>query len=136
MCSSDLGRKILDAPGIRRRPRRSQRKRRKSLLTGPGPCLKGPRLPDEIVCKREIVWAQVAELVDALASGASDRNVVEVRVLSWAPIFQTASRFGAAPFVLWGSVAVVSDWWLMRDRRRPGASGQRTRTHQSLTTYH
>jgi hypothetical protein len=29
--------------------------------------------------------AQVAELVDALASGASDRKVVEVRVLSWAP---------------------------------------------------
>ena len=31
--------------------------------------------------------AQVAELVDALASGASDRKVVEVRVLSWAPVF-------------------------------------------------
>ena len=30
--------------------------------------------------------AQVAELVDALASGASDRKVVEVQVLSWAPI--------------------------------------------------
>ncbi len=30
--------------------------------------------------------AQVAELVDALASGASDRKVVEVRVLSWAPL--------------------------------------------------
>ena len=29
--------------------------------------------------------AQVAELVDALASGASDLTVVEVRVLSWAP---------------------------------------------------
>jgi hypothetical protein len=29
--------------------------------------------------------AQVAELVDALASGASDRKVVKVRVLSWAP---------------------------------------------------
>jgi hypothetical protein len=27
----------------------------------------------------------VAELVDALASGASDRKVVEVQVLSWAP---------------------------------------------------
>ena len=31
--------------------------------------------------------AQVAELVDALASGASDRKVVEVRVFSWAPTF-------------------------------------------------
>src|SRR3546814_1967313 len=29
--------------------------------------------------------AQVAELVDALASGASGRKVVKVRVLSWAP---------------------------------------------------
>ena len=29
--------------------------------------------------------AQVAELADALASGASDRKVVEVRVFSWAP---------------------------------------------------
>ena len=33
----------------------------------------------------EFVFAQVAELVDALASGASDRMVVEVQVLSWAP---------------------------------------------------
>ena len=29
--------------------------------------------------------AQMAELVDALASGASDRMVVEVQVLFWAP---------------------------------------------------
>ena len=29
--------------------------------------------------------AQVAELADALASGASSRKGVEVRVLSWAP---------------------------------------------------
>ncbi len=33
--------------------------------------------------------AQVAELVDALASGASVRMDVEVRVLSWAPHLQT-----------------------------------------------
>src|SRR6267378_8299451 len=32
--------------------------------------------------------ARVAELADALASGASDRKVVEVRVLSRAPSFQ------------------------------------------------
>ena len=32
--------------------------------------------------------ARVAELADALASGASDRKVVEVRVLSRAPNFQ------------------------------------------------
>jgi hypothetical protein len=31
--------------------------------------------------------AQVAELVDALASGASYRKVVEVQVLFWAPFF-------------------------------------------------
>jgi hypothetical protein len=31
--------------------------------------------------------AQVAELVDALASGASGRKAVKVRVLSWAPLF-------------------------------------------------
>ena len=30
--------------------------------------------------------AQVAELVDALASGASGLTVVEVRVFSWAPV--------------------------------------------------
>jgi hypothetical protein len=30
--------------------------------------------------------AQVAELADALASGASSRKGVEVRVLSWAPV--------------------------------------------------
>jgi hypothetical protein len=32
----------------------------------------------------------MAELVDALASGASDRKVVEVRVLFWAPIIEKA----------------------------------------------
>jgi hypothetical protein len=37
------------------------------------------------------VDAQVAELVDALASGASGRKVVEVRVFSWAP-FSAASQ--------------------------------------------
>ena len=32
-----------------------------------------------------LAWAQMAELVDALASGASIRKDVEVRVLFWAP---------------------------------------------------
>src|SRR5690606_15936532 len=32
--------------------------------------------------------AQVAELVDALGSGPSDGNIVEVRVFSWAPLFR------------------------------------------------
>ena len=34
------------------------------------------------------IRAQVAELVDALASGASGLMVVEVRVFSWAPFFK------------------------------------------------
>ena len=37
------------------------------------------------LCNTKPLFAQVAELVDALASGASDRKVVEVRVLFWAP---------------------------------------------------
>src|SRR5271157_504618 len=36
--------------------------------------------------------AQVAELADALASGASGRKVVEVRVLSWAPFLPCRIR--------------------------------------------
>ena len=32
--------------------------------------------------------AQVAELVDALGSGPSESNLVEVRVFSWAPVFR------------------------------------------------
>jgi hypothetical protein len=40
--------------------------------------------------------ALVAELVDALASGASDRKVVKVRVLSWAPVSKERGR------VYWG----------------------------------
>ncbi len=36
--------------------------------------------------------AQVAELADALASGASSRKGVEVRVLSWAPHFLAIYR--------------------------------------------
>ena len=33
-----------------------------------------------------LIRAQVAELVDALASGASGLKAVEVRVFSWAPV--------------------------------------------------
>ena len=39
-----------------------------------------------------LAYAQVAELVDALASGASGRKVVEVRVFSWAPIRGTIAE--------------------------------------------
>ena len=41
--------------------------------------------------------AEVAELADALASGASGRKVVEVRVLSSAPAFaRLPASFGSA----------------------------------------
>src|SRR5437879_13549492 len=50
--------------------------------------------------------AQVAELVDALASGASGLTAVKVRVLSWAPSVDGAELFpwrhpagGAEPFL-------------------------------------
>ena len=41
-------------------------------------------------------FAQVAELVDALASGASGRKVVEVRVFSWAPTQQRSWAYVSA----------------------------------------
>jgi hypothetical protein len=37
----------------------------------------------------------VAELVDALASGASGLTAVKVRVLSWAPLFAHAQKIVA-----------------------------------------
>ena len=42
------------------------------------------------------LWAQVAELVDALASGASGRKAVEVRVFSWAPFLLMTCGGGTA----------------------------------------
>src|ERR1700691_4271497 len=51
--------------------------------------------------------AQVAELADALASGASSRKGVEVRVLSWAPILSAAS-ISIRPFLILGDLAGVS----------------------------
>ena len=48
-------------------------------LTAEGRSYKGARSRDPTG------RAQVAELVDALASGASGLTVVKVRVLSWAP---------------------------------------------------
>src|SRR5215469_12360934 len=41
--------------------------------------------PQNKYCLVFFTCAQVAELADALASGASGLTVVEVRVLSWAP---------------------------------------------------
>ena len=56
--------------------RRNQR--RGAPLTGAG--RRPNRAPPEPMAR-----AQVAELVDALASGASGLTAVKVRVLSWAP---------------------------------------------------
>ena len=50
-------------------------KKRIAALTGLEAAVRGALLPR----------AQMAELVDAPASGAGDRKVVEVRVLFWAP---------------------------------------------------
>ena len=44
-----------------------------------------------------LACAQVAELVDALASGASGRKVVEVRVFSWAPFWASDTAPVAKP---------------------------------------
>jgi ribonuclease D len=52
----------------------------------------------------------VAELVDALASGASDRKVVEVRVLSWAP----------NPFDALAPSGRLGHIWLRLDAERDG----------------
>src|SRR4249920_2079990 len=53
-----------------------------------GAALLGGRRPIDFALVRSYLkgpQAQVAELVDALASGASARKGVEVRVFSWAP---------------------------------------------------
>ena len=45
--------------------------------------------------------AQVAELADALDSGSSAGNGVEVRILSWAPTTCGFSDFSKTPFLMW-----------------------------------
>jgi hypothetical protein len=57
--------------------------------------------------------ARVAELADALASGASDRKVVEVRVLSRAP--SNPSVFGQFRFLLH-----LESAYRIQERRSPG----------------
>ncbi len=59
-----------------------QLKRQNLLTTRRTDCI-----PSHRFTKRRGANAQVAELVDALASGASGRKAVEVRVFSWAPPF-------------------------------------------------
>ena len=54
-------------------------------LTAPPPPASGPLLPGtQRFCS--VPRAQMAELVDAPASGAGARKGVEVRVLFWAPV--------------------------------------------------
>ena len=56
--------------------------------------------------------AQVAELVDALASGASGLTAVEVRVLFWAPSFKRRRIPDAAP-LLFPAYQTVRDAFLL-----------------------
>ena len=55
-------------------------------------CEKPLTAPPSIDISRHTHRAQVAELVDALASGASSRKGVEVRVFSWAPLASVKDR--------------------------------------------
>src|SRR5690606_16578123 len=50
--------------------------------------LSAPTSNRQQVDERSSQCAQVAELVDALGSGPSGGNTVEVRVFSWAPLFR------------------------------------------------
>src|SRR6476659_4411527 len=66
-------------------------------LAAPGPA--GARRPIDFAVARSYLkgpQAQVAELVDALASGASARKGVEVRVFSWAPDHLSRSAIATA----------------------------------------
>src|SRR5580658_8141482 len=63
------------------RPRVNGTSPRRASLTNQGP--RGNMVSPRIAARN----AQVAELADALASGASSRKGVEVRVLSWAPTY-------------------------------------------------
>ena len=66
------------------------------LRRRPGAALTNPKANGNMDLPRfSARIAQVAELADALASGASGRKVVEVRVLSWAPFLRVASRIHA-----------------------------------------
>src|SRR5262245_15924338 len=64
------------------------------------PSSAGARRPIDFALARSYLngpQAQVAELVDALASGASARKGVEVRVFSWAPDHLSRSAIASRP---------------------------------------
>jgi hypothetical protein len=73
------GQNARNSPGLAKPLSTGLRKQIHFAATGPLTGRLGPR-------KRTAV-AQVAELVDAPASGAGACKGVEVRVLSWAPLF-------------------------------------------------
>ena len=52
--------------------------------------------------------AQVAELVDALASGASIGNDVEVRVLSWAPFIPHIDAHNSLKTLMFWAISGIS----------------------------
>src|ERR1700754_1491809 len=79
--------------------------------------------------------AQVAELVDALASGASGLTAVKVRVLSWAPFLvftphlkteSRASDMSRAPIARCEPHSQI--WQPARSSRKPESGRSRRRT--------
>jgi hypothetical protein len=56
-------------------------------------------LPRASVLGQDAGIAQMAELVDALGSGPSGGNTVEVRVLFWAPRFKTQFSSSRHPHI-------------------------------------
>ena len=79
----------IDEAVARRNPPRPYRPKRPLTEAGRGLKEAGSRDP--------VGRAQVAELVDALASGASGLTAVEVRVLSWAPRFFSLANIIPSP---------------------------------------
>src|SRR3954447_2787413 len=61
--------------------------------------LTSARLTNSNRRSRPATWAQVAELVDALASGASGLTAAKVRVLSWAPALDQSAIPSSPPLL-------------------------------------
>ena len=90
----------------------------------------GPKMLDSAIHPAIIAFfaahapAQVAELVDALGSGPSGGNTVEVRVLSWAPRFKfeevrkTPSILVITGFFVFSRSGLPGYWGERRARRR------------------
>ena len=75
--------------------------------------------------------AQVAELVDALGSGPSGGNIVEVRVLSWAPYLKRPALAGLFSLFRPGSkVPTQFAWGLERLRLQQSRRSTQTSPHR------